>query len=79
MLHSLVEFDASGEALMETVRPMIDSGTEGFKGQARLILPFKNACYECTLGDLPKQTTFQFHNSGDSETARALCAVRICD
>ena len=45
---------------METVRPMIDSGTEGFKGQARLILPFKNACYECTLGDLPKQTTFQF-------------------
>ena len=45
---------------METVRPMIDGGTEGFKGQARLFLPFKNACYECTLGDLPKQTTFQF-------------------
>ena len=60
MLHSLVEFDASGEVLMETVRPMIDGGTEGFKGQARLILPFKNACYECTLGDFPKQTTFQF-------------------
>ena len=60
MLHSLVEFDAEGEPLMETVRPMIDGGTEGFKGQARLILPFKNACYECTLGDLPKQTTFQF-------------------
>lgn len=59
MVHSLVDFE-NGEAKAETVRPLIDGGTEGFKGQARVIMPFKTACFECTLSTIPKNTTYNF-------------------
>jgi ubiquitin-activating enzyme E1 C len=59
MLHSLVEFDADGNVVPGSARPLIDGGTEGFKGQARVILPFTTSCYECTLGSLPPQTSYQ--------------------
>ncbi|CAG9320853.1 unnamed protein product [Blepharisma stoltei] len=49
MIYSMVKFDKDGEPLPETVRPIIDGGTEGFKGQARVVIPYKTACYECTL------------------------------
>jgi ubiquitin-activating enzyme E1 C len=57
-LHSMVEFDDDGKPKLETVKPMIDGGSEGFKGQARLILPFVSGCFECTLSSLPKQETY---------------------
>jgi ubiquitin-activating enzyme E1 C len=52
MLHSLVEFDSDGNVVPGTARPLIDGGTEGFKGHARVILPFTTSCYECTLASL---------------------------
>jgi len=58
MVHSLVEFDSEGNPDPSTVKPLIDGGTEGFRGQARIILPYKTACFECSLASLPPQTTY---------------------
>lgn len=46
------------ESHPESLKPLIDGGTEGLKGQARVILPTITSCYECSLDMLPKRTAF---------------------
>ena len=46
-VHDLVEFDSDGKPKPETVIPFIDGGTEGFRGQVKVIMPYTTSCFDC--------------------------------
>ncbi|CDK29356.1 unnamed protein product [Kuraishia capsulata CBS 1993] len=50
---TLVDLAAEGDIV-----PMVDGGTEGFRGQTRVIIPTISSCYECSLDLLPTKRTF---------------------
>lgn len=59
MLVSLLKYDVqTGELDQSTVIPLIDGGTEGFRGSVRVILPGMNACFECGMELFPPKTTY---------------------
>lgn len=59
MLLSLLVYDETdGTVDQSSIVPMIDGGTEGFKGNARVILPGVTACIDCTLDLFPPQISY---------------------
>ena len=54
LVMSLVEYDDEGKVVSGSI-PIIDGGTEGIKGHARVIIPGSSACIECTLDLYPPQ------------------------
>lgn len=46
------------DADLNNLIPLIDGGTEGFRGQARVILPTLNSCFECSLDMISPKVTY---------------------
>lgn len=55
---SFLEYNDDGSPNLSTIKPMVDGGTEGFKGHARVLLPGVTPCFECTLWLFPPQTKY---------------------
>jgi ubiquitin-activating enzyme E1 C len=58
LLVNMVNYDSDGSIDPTTIIPLIDGGTEGLKGQARVIIPKITSCFECTLESFPPQKAF---------------------
>lgn len=53
MMVGLLHYNEDGTVDQSSVIPLIDGGTEGLKGNARVILPGITACIECNLDLYP--------------------------
>lgn len=58
VLVNLVQLDTDGDIDPDSIIPLVDGGTEGFKGQARVIIPKITSCFECSLDSFPPQQSF---------------------
>ncbi|KAL4857795.1 NEDD8-activating enzyme E1 catalytic subunit [Chlorella vulgaris] len=70
---SFLEYDEDGQPDLATVKPMIDGGTEGFKGHARVLIPGITPCFECTLWLFPPQTKFPLCTLAETPRSPAHC------
>eukprot|EP00731_Ephydatia_muelleri_P019641 Em0012g466a len=57
-LLGLLRYDESGCLDRSSIIPLVDGGTEGFKGNARVIIPGLTACIDCSLDLYPPQVTY---------------------
>jgi ubiquitin-activating enzyme E1 C len=57
-LHALLQRKSDGTIDKSSIRFLLDGGTEGLRGQARVIIPSMTACFECTLDTFPPVTTY---------------------
>lgn len=70
---SFLEYDSDDNPLEETIKPMVDGGTEGFKGHARVIMPGVTPCFECTIWLFPPQVKFPLCTLAETPRTAAHC------
>lgn len=79
MACSLVEFqdDSQGgrKPDLGTVIPLVDGGTEGFKGHVRVIFPCISSCFECTLDFFPPQQAVPLCTIAETPRTAAHCIL----
>ncbi|KAK4405693.1 NEDD8-activating enzyme E1 catalytic subunit [Sesamum angolense] len=68
-----LEYDSEDNPREETVKPMVDGGTEGFKGHARIIVPGTTPCFECTIWLFPPQVKFPLCTLAETPRTAAHC------
>ncbi|GAB4851129.1 NEDD8-activating enzyme E1 catalytic subunit [Ancistrocladus abbreviatus] len=70
---SFLEYDSEDKPREETIKPMVDGGTEGFKGHARVIIPGVTPCFECTIWLFPPQVKFPLCTLAETPRTAAHC------
>ncbi|CAA7388718.1 unnamed protein product [Spirodela intermedia] len=70
---SFLEYDDDDNPCEETIKPLVDGGTEGFKGHARVIMPGVTPCFECTIWLFPPQVKFPLCTLAETPRTAAHC------
>lgn len=72
VLCGVAEYDDEGN-IAGNIVPMVDGGTEGFKGHARLIVPGITPCFQCTRWLFPPQESYPLCTLAETPRNPAHC------